>query len=85
MADVRPIDAYAFMAVLKDMPFYTWADYEKVIWALLNAPTLEVATERNGKWIISSDGYYPYCSECGFRPDTKMTAYCGGCGAKMRR
>lgn len=35
-----------------------------------------------GKWIVSSDGYYPYCSECGDRPP-KITNYCANCGTKM--
>lgn len=36
------------------------------------------------KWIISSDGYYPYCSECREEPESgKMTDYCLNCGARM--
>lgn len=38
---------------------------------------------RHGKWIISSDGYYPYCSECHYRPEKNMTNYCPNCGARM--
>ena len=37
---------------------------------------------KHGKWLISSDGYYPYCSRCGHEPG-KMTKYCGECGAEM--
>ena len=37
-----------------------------------------------GRWIISSDGYYPYCSECKEEPKYgEMTNYCPNCGAKM--
>jgi endogenous inhibitor of DNA gyrase (YacG/DUF329 family) len=35
------------------------------------------------QWVISSDGYYPYCSECGYRPK-EMTRYCPDCGRMMR-
>lgn len=34
-------------------------------------------------WVISSDGYYPYCSECGAQP-REMTKYCAECGRRMR-
>lgn len=37
-----------------------------------------------GHWIICSDGYYPYCSECKHRQQSGiMTKYCPDCGAKM--
>lgn len=37
------------------------------------------------KWEISSDGYYPYCSNCKNEPKNKeMTDYCPNCGAKMK-
>ena len=36
------------------------------------------------RWIVSSDGYYPYCSNCGARPAT-MTKYCAECGCEMRK
>ena len=34
------------------------------------------------RWIVSSDGYYPYCPICGAQPD-KMTRYCAECGTKL--
>ena len=34
------------------------------------------------KWEINSDGYYPYCSDCGFEPE-KISLYCPNCGKKM--
>lgn len=38
----------------------------------------------HGRWIICSDGYYPYCSECKEEPKHgEMTNYCPNCGAKM--
>lgn len=37
-----------------------------------------------GHWIISSNGYYPYCSECKSKPKSgEMTDFCPSCGAKM--
>ena len=37
-----------------------------------------------GHWIISSDGYYPYCSECKSELKSgEMTDFCPSCGAKM--
>ena len=37
-----------------------------------------------GHWIISSDGYYPYCSECKSEPKSgEMTDFCPSCGVKM--
>lgn len=39
---------------------------------------------RTGKWLINSDGYYPYCSECKAEPKSgEMTDFCPNCGAKM--
>lgn len=39
---------------------------------------------KHGRWIISSDGYYPYCSECGTEPKERtMTKFCSECGCKM--
>lgn len=35
------------------------------------------------QWVISSDGYYSYCSACRARP-REMTKYCPECGRRMR-
>ena len=51
-------------------------DYNKLVF-------IEAEPVKHGKWIISSDGYYPYCSECHFRPEKYMTNFCPNCGAKM--
>ena len=38
----------------------------------------------NARWLINSDGYYPYCSDCMAEPeDGKMTDFCPSCGARM--
>lgn len=40
--------------------------------------------ESKAEWIISSDGYYPYCSNCHQEPDSgKMEDRCPNCGATM--
>lgn len=40
---------------------------------------------KSGRWVISSDGYYPYCSGCGNEPKHgEMTNFCPNCGADMR-
>jgi len=44
----------------------------------------EYAPIVHGKWIICSDGYYPYCSKCKQEPKSgKMSKYCPSCGALM--
>lgn len=46
---------------------------------------------KQGEWRICCDGYYPYCSLCGYEPKRPMgsydnrTPYCPNCGAKMRK
>ena len=47
-------------------------------------PAADVEPVSHGKWLINSDGYYPYCSECKEEPKSGiMTHYCPNCGAKM--
>ena len=44
----------------------------------------DVAEVVHGRWLINSDGYYPYCSECKEEPKSGiMTHYCPNCGCKM--
>lgn len=41
--------------------------------------------QKTGQWLINSDGYYPYCSECMNEPQNRiMTDYCPNCGAYMK-
>lgn len=47
-------------------------------------PEVDAKPIKHDKWIVSSDGYYPYCSNCGARPQ-KMTKFCAECGCKMRK
>lgn len=47
-------------------------------------PSADVKEVNHGKWIISSDGYYLYCSCCKEEPESRvMTKYCPHCGAQM--
>ena len=37
------------------------------------------------KWIISSDGYYPYCSNCKKEPKNRcISEFCPNCGRWMK-
>ena len=41
-------------------------------------------TRKPGHWEISFDGYYPYCSECGYRPGmSELMSECPKCGVRM--
>ena len=41
---------------------------------------------KRGRWLINSDGYYPYCSVCMKEPENGvMTDYCPNCGAEMKK
>lgn len=50
----------------------------------LDGKTLQTV-DRVGRWEISSDGYYPYCSACHYEPPIgkRLTKYCPECGAMM--
>ena len=51
---------------------------------MVDAPTADVQEVKRAKWIISSNGYYPYCSHCKTEPKNGvMTKYCPECGARM--
>ena len=50
--------------------------------ALYDDELRKLKTQRRSLWVISSDGYYPYCGACGARAD-KMTDYCPACGRRM--
>ena len=57
---------------------------ETCIAVLEEASAADVAEVKHGRWVICSDGYYPYCSECKNEPKHgEMTDYCPNCGAKM--
>ena len=98
---MRPIDADAFLGTsIKEKRFvfetkdYVNAQfvvrvvYKDLAEALNNAPTLDVAPVRHGRW---ENGYkYKNCSVCGWEhPVTDLQgftvadSYCPNCGAKM--
>lgn len=63
----------------------TWYSfYQKVLKIISSAKTIQPEREK-GKWLINSDGYYPYCSNCKNEPTSRvMTDFCDHCGADMR-
>ena len=73
---IVPDDSYS-------MGIMVGVDY--AIKKLEEMPTITLDDLRpHGRWIISSDGYYPYCSNCKKEPKSgDMTPYCPHCGAKM--
>ena len=73
-------DLISRSGLLKEMQISGRAAYMIV----QEAPAVDAEPVRHGRWIISSDGYYPYCSECKAEPKSGvMTKYCPNCGAKM--
>lgn len=50
--------------------------------ALKEVPAVQLE-QKIGHWIICSDGYYPYCSQCKYEQKEK-TRYCPNCGAFMK-
>lgn len=68
------------------------AVWKEVCRAIINAPTVDPATARRGRWIISPKTQEGYCSKCKFDMPVMMddwkyksvaTNYCPNCGAKM--
>lgn len=55
--------------------------------------TTEVKKQKRvtkAEWVISPDGYYPYCSNCCYEPpwvsNTDMrTPFCPNCGCRMSK
>lgn len=75
------------------LPTYTDEDGEVLIPLLAlrhcieQTPTADVRENTPAKWLINSDGYFPYCSACGYelpRDFDVLTDFCPGCGADMR-
>lgn len=46
---------------------------------------------KEATWLICSDGYYPFCSNCLYEPEPprlhedNRTPYCPNCGYKMKK
>ena len=83
---MRLIDANALWAEFMELADTSIEfDGEGVANAIANAPTIDAVEVVHGRWIICSDGYYPYCSVCNEEPKHgDMTNYCPNCGADMR-
>ena len=78
---VRYIDADKLIAKINEFqtPFNAY-----FIHFIINAPTADVAAVIHAKWLISCDGYYPYCSHCKSEPENGVRSkYCSECGARM--
>lgn len=78
-------DTDIFVCVIDTMQ-YAWEDMP--LKEVLDARSTieEDSLIKRGHWIISSDGYYLYCSECNEEPQGReMTKWCPNCGAKMDR
>ena len=75
----RLIDADEFLEILDEVesdPHH----YDKIQTIIELMPA---ATKLCGHWIISCDGYYPYCSNCKEEPKGGMSKFCPNCGAEM--
>ena len=58
--------------------------YEFAIKKVEEMDNEDVEPVKHCRWLINSDGYYPYCSECKCEPDDrKMSKHCPHCGARM--
>lgn len=73
--------------MIKDMyedGYFPLTVADKATEKVMAQPTVDAAPVVHGEWKISSDGYYPYCSICNYRPKGgEMTKHCPDCGAKM--
>ena len=56
-------------------------DENKFLNELLNEIPI---TSLNSKWVISSDGYYPYCPNCHYRLEGELKRFCANCGMDMK-
>ena len=77
----RYIDAIELLVALNENKVSFNAD---INYFIMNAPIADVTEVIHAKWIINSDGYYPYCSNCKEIPEYGvMSKYCPECGARM--
>jgi hypothetical protein len=58
--------------------------------AIIAIPSADVEPIKHAEWRICCDGWYPYCSNCGYEPPwvahiDMRTPRCPYCGAKMRK
>lgn len=62
--------------------FKLWIITDDYNW--FSKPKKSEPEQKTARWLINSDGYYPYCSACKGEPkNNTMTDFCPKCGAKM--
>lgn len=83
LVDADAIENQAYDDVHHHAELEDW-EFDVVVNYLDRAPTIDAVPVVHGKWVISSDGYYPYCSACLKTPESGvMTKHCPECGARM--
>ena len=90
---MRLIDADALMGVVTKNSYMLRSEHNTTDYGMFlsgikqavdEAPAVDAAPVVHARWIICSDGYYPYCSACKAEPRSgALTNYCPNCGAKM--
>lgn len=84
MSDLIPYEVI-IERVKDDIDFIAEQAYERGKRDILEQLQTTQPDRKIGHWIINSDGYYPYCSECRMEPKSgDMTNFCPSCGADMR-
>lgn len=97
MTDYKPIydildsiELPDYPITAEDYPFTAEDGFEYAINAIRNRieqldveETKDYLKDNSAHWIISCDGYYPYCSACGYQPEGKPTKFCAECGKIM--
>lgn len=57
---------------------------------ILKSQKQKETNDNTAIWRINCDGYYPYCSNCGFEPERlgtskdNRTPFCPNCGERMK-
>ena len=93
MTDFKPIYDILDSVELPDSDYYCGVavdGFDKAIEMIRDrieqldvAETNDYLKDNSAHWIISSDGYYPYCSACGYQPEGRPTKFCANCGKIM--
>ena len=76
------INKYGLRHVSDMLPKEALAAFEAVLYDIRNAPSVEVADMKHGRWHEPVDGDGNVCSYCGERADERFI-YCPHCGAVM--
>ena len=73
------------------IPYSVYYEYKNLAKSIITSKHIQINLvipdyfeESKAEWYISSDGYYPYCSNCHQEPDSgKLEDRCPNCGATM--